>query len=60
MAVRAEIAHFNQVIVSGGISLEEYNSIVDALEELKAAVMTKMYILRLQRGDPLHSTGESE
>jgi len=30
------------------------------LEELKAAVMTKMYILRLQRGDPLHSTGESE
>jgi hypothetical protein len=60
MAVRVAIEKFNQFIVSGGISLEEYNSIVDALEELKAAVMTKMYILRLQRGDPLHSTGESE
>ena len=57
MAVRAEIAHFNQVIVSGGISLEEYNSIIDALAELKAAVMTKMYMTQLRQGQPLSPGG---
>ena len=57
MAVRAEIAHFNQVIVSGGISLEEYNSIVDALAELQSAVMTKMYMTQLRQGQPFSPGG---
>jgi hypothetical protein len=59
MAIRDGIAKFNQFIILGGISLEEYNSIVDALSELQSAVMTKMYMTQLMQGQPL-SRGTTE
>jgi hypothetical protein len=59
MAIRDGIAKFNQFIIQGGISLEEYNSIVDALAELQSAVMTKMYMTQLMQGQPL-SPGTTE
>ena len=60
MAVRAAIAKFNQLICRGGVTLEEYTSIVQACEELKALALTRVYLLRLSRGEPLSSPGDSE
>jgi hypothetical protein len=60
MAVRAAIAKFNQFISEGGVTLEEYNSIVQACQELKALALTRVYMMRLSRGDPLSSPGDSE
>ena len=60
MAVRAAIAKFNQFISEGGVTLEEYTSIVQACEELKALALTRVYLLRLSRGEPLSSPGDSE
>ena len=60
MAIRAAIAKFNQLICRGGVTLEEYTSIVQACAEVKALALTRVYMSRLSRGEPLSSAGDSE